>query len=559
MKLRDYQVETVEALWSWFGEHREGNPVVGACVGAGKSVLIAECCSRAALEYPGTRSLVIVHQKELMQQNAGKLRQLAPHLRVGLYSAAAGRKDLGCQITVATIGSVYKDAKKLGRIDLVHCDEAHMVNSKETGMWRAFLKDLKALNPHVRVVGWTGTEFRGNGVFLTDSPEALFTHVAHKVTIRQLLDLGFLAPLVSAHTVTKVDTDDVRVSGNDFVVSELAKVTDKEELVASTCREIVQLAAGRKSWLVFAVTVEHAHHVADELTRLGVKAAVVSGETPTAERDSYISMFRRQTLQCLVNVGVLTTGFDAPSVDFIGLLRATKSPVLYVQMAGRGMRCVGQSIEESIANGKPNCLWADFTDTTARLGPVDAITGRPRGGGHSTGEAPFKICDTCGSQNPTAALKCSSCNAAFPEPERIRHIDEASSHAIMSDQLPAVRAVEVTEVRYRKHLKAGSSDTLRVEYWADLNCIAKEWVCLSHQGFARRKAERWWQERSNIPHIPSSTQDAIDWLAYDEHILRRPIQVMVDTTQKYPSVIGYAWPEILNDQPSDPEANDRAA
>jgi DNA repair protein RadD len=122
-------------------------------------------------------------------------------------------------------------------------------------------------------------------------------------------------------------------------------------------------------------------------------------KTPKKERAALIQAFREGRLRCLVNVAVLTTGFDVPEVDFIALLRATKSPVLYVQIAGGGMR---------VEDLKTDCLWADFTDTTLEMGPVDEVKGTPAKKKRE-GHTPFKICETCGSQNPTAALKCSSC------------------------------------------------------------------------------------------------------------------------------------------------------
>jgi DNA repair protein RadD len=532
---RPYQSRTLDELWGWFTRHTGGNPIVEACVGAGKSLMIALLAQRADLEFPGTRILVLVHQKELLEQNVEKIMAVWPEANVGLYSAGAGRKDLGCQITYATIGSIWKDAHLLGRIDIVLADECHLINPKDAGMWRAFLKDLAKYNPDTRCIGWTGTPFRGNGVWLTAGDDALFTHVATKVTMRELLDLGFLAPLVPATTVTRIDSHDVRTSGDDYVVSELAKVTDTEELVEATCDEIVQLAAERKRWLVFAVTIEHAQHVCDALVRRGVAAAMVCGDvkiTPKAERARLIADYKAGRIRCLVNVGVLTTGFDAPETDFIALLRATKSPVLYVQIAGRGMR---------LAPGKTDCLWADFTDTTSIMGPVDAVKGRlPQGG--RKGEAPTKLCPSCGSQNPASATECVDCGFQFPEPERIKHGVQASAAAILSSQQETMFDTRpVTEVRYRLHHKPGSPTSLRVEYYDNMIRVASEWVCLGHDGFARKKAERWWTQRTTIDAIPSNAEQALEWLEYSDAVLRRPASIIVTKRDKYPQIVSYHW------------------
>lgn len=532
MQLRPYQSRTLDELWAWFTRHNGGNPIVEACVGAGKSLMIAALAQRADAELPGTRVLVLVHQKELLEQNVDKIVTIWPEANVGIYSAGAGRKDLGCQITYATIGSIYRDAHLLGRIDIVLADECHLINPKDTGMWRKFLSDLAIYCPSARTIGWTGTPFRGNGVWLTCGDQALFTNIATRVPMRELLDLNFLSPLVPATTMARIDTRDVRMSGDDYVVSELAKVTDKEDLVDATCDEIVQLAADRKRWLVFAVTIDHADHVCAALMRRGVTASMVTSETPKAERAALITAFRAGRIRCLVNVAVLTTGFDVPELDFIALLRATKSPVLYVQIAGRGMR---------LAPGKTDCLWADFTDTTALMGPVDAVKGRLATGGRK-GEAPHKLCPNCGSQNSAAATQCLDCGFLFPEPERIKHGSEASAAAVLSSQQEDIFATRpVTEVRYRVHRKEGSPSSLRVEYYDGILRVATEWCCLGHAGYARVKAEKWWTQRSTIDAIPKSVEEAVEWLEYSNEVLRKPAAVLVTRNDKYPKIVSYHW------------------
>ncbi len=400
-------------------------------------------------------------------------------------------------------------------------------------MWRSFISDLARYNPHTRVIGWTGTPSRGNGVWLTAGDDALFTNIATRVTMKELLELKFLSPLVPAPTVARVDARDVRMSGDDYVVSELAKVTDRPGLVEATCKEIVELARARKRWLVFAVTIAHAEHVRDALQRRGVAAEVVSSETPKQERAALIAAFRGGRIRCLVNVAVLTTGFDVPEVDFIALLRATKSPVLYVQIAGRGMR---------IADGKTDCLWADFTDTTIEMGPVDEVKGRMPSTKRKS-EAPSKLCPECGSKNLAAATQCVDCGFKFPEPERIKHGDQASSAAILSQQRSSFEVVTVTDVRYRLHRKPGSEDSLRVEYYDGMMCAAREWVCLSHDGYARKKAESWWEMRAKIDAIPADSEQAIEWLEYDDQILRRPVSVIVNRSGKYPTIVSHQWTE----------------
>lgn len=540
---RPYQNRVLEELWAWFYANVVGHPIISACVGAGKSLLIALIAQRMDREVPGTRVVVVVHQKELLEQNLEKLLRVWPHADVGIFSAAKGRRDVGRQITFATIGSIHKHAALLGRVDILMADECHLINPKDEGTWRKLIKDLTTYNKNLRVIGLTGTDFRGNGVYLTEGEHALFTHTATRVPMSELLDLGFLCPLVPAPVSTRIDTGEVRTSGFDYVVSDLAKAADKPELIEATCAEIVALSAERKRCLVFAVTVEHARHVRDALRRRGQSAELVSGNTPKGEREAIIHLYRIGRIKYLVNVGCFTTGFDVQEVDFIALLRATKSPVLYVQMAGRGMRCVGADINESIANGKSDCMWADFTDTTERLGPVDAIKGRAATNGRGKGEAPTKVCDNCGSRNPTSALICCDCKHPFPEPERIKHAATTTGAAVLSGQISPIKTVDIAEVQYHLHKKEGKPASLRVSYFEKdrLTPTAREWVCLSHPGFVRVKAERWWCERKTIQEIPPSAEAAIEWLNYDKGILHVPEKIHINVNSTYPDIVGFTW------------------
>lgn len=276
MHLRDYQRRTIDTLWQWFRANPEGNPIIEASVGAGKSVMIAALAREALTQWPGTRILMVVASRELCAQNLEKLMHVWPQAPAGVHSAGLGRKDLNRDILYATIGSVAKKAHLLGRVDLLLVDECQNVSPKNAGMYRQLIGELSRYNPQMRVIGWTGTAFRGDGIWLTAAEEPIFTHVAARVTMRELLDASFLAPLVSGGATQRLEAEGVRMSGGDFVVSALAEKVDRDELVQSCADELVALAADRRRWLVYGVTVEHARHIAEALTQRGIACAVLS-------------------------------------------------------------------------------------------------------------------------------------------------------------------------------------------------------------------------------------------------------------------------------------------
>lgn len=543
MNLRTYQQRTIDALYNWWCAHPgiAETPLMVLPTGAGKSHVIAELVRLLFDTWPEShpRTVVLVPSKELAEQNAEKLAGYLPtHISIGYYSASLGRKVPNADVIVATIGSIYKDAHLLGNIKCVIIDEAHLVNpdGKEAGRFRKFLNDL-AKTCNFRVVGTTATPFRGNGVWLTDGEDPLFTGIAATVTVGELLEAGYLAPLIrpidaiTAH----IDTTGVKTTGGDYNIAELSERI--ESALPGVAENAVKLAVDRKKWIAFTATVENAQHLRNQLQQRGITCAVVTGDTPAADRKRFIAEFRAGHIRCLVTVLALATGFDVPDVDCIIWCRPTISPVLYVQGAGRGLR---------IAPGKTDCLWLDFSDTTERLGPVDAIKGRKKRKSKAEESiAPHRICDNCGERCPIHALECPSCGFQFPEPEPDNDPRTASNAAIMAHQVqPKIVDYEISDVRYSIHQKEGKPDSLRVDYYAGLRRVGSEWVCFEHQGFARAKAEQWWDKRypGEYP-APRTSSDANQRLI-DDVFIRTPTAIRVNETGKYPEIIGYQWEAI---------------
>jgi hypothetical protein len=161
---------------------------------------------------------------------------------------------------------------------LIIVDECHAIPGGDVGMYRKFFAELHKFCPDVRIIGATGTPFRGNGEWLTTVENPLFSAIVARVTMDDLLEQGYLSPLTTTPTTTKLDAEGVKTVGGDYVVSELARAIDRPELVSAACAEAVCLSADRKKWLVYCVTVDHAMHVAAELNELGVGAKIITGD-----------------------------------------------------------------------------------------------------------------------------------------------------------------------------------------------------------------------------------------------------------------------------------------
>jgi DNA repair protein RadD len=296
------------------------------------------------------------------------------------------------------------------------------------------------------------------------------------------------------------------------VASEVEAVMDDDALVEAACAEIVELTKDRQSVLIFSAGVKHGQHIQRVLQENhDVECGFVSGETPSAERDELLARFRRESsdslferepLKYLCNCQVLTTGFDAPGIDCIVLLRPTMSPGLFCQMVGRGFR---------LSPEKQNCLVLDYAGNVLRHGPVDQlqVAEKLKSG---EGEVPAKECPECRALIAAAYAACPQCGFEFPKPETPKHDARASKAGILSGEVTDTE-FQVRDVIYSVHTKKDADEsapkTLRVDYRLGLDYWVSEWICFEHTGWPRRKAEQWWRARSPDPY-PDTAQQACD-------------------------------------------------
>lgn len=474
--LRGYQQRAIDMLYEWFEAGNQGNPCLVLPTGAGKSHIVAALCKDALQNWPETRVLMLTHVKELIEQNAEKMRLHWPNAPMGIYSASIGKKQLGEPITFAGIQSVRNKARMIGHIDLVIIDECHLVNHKDEGGYRHLLAELTASNPALRVVGLTATPYRlGHGLII-DKP-ALFDDLIEPVSIEELVYKGYLAPLRSKVTKAKLDTSGVHKRGGEFIESELQAAVDTDDNNQRVVREVIELAGDRKAWLFFCTGVKHAEHVAEVLRQHGIAAECVTGATPKKEREQILADFKAGRLRALTNANVLTTGFDYPDIDLIAMLRPTMSPSLYVQMAGRGMRPKSHT---------DHCLVLDFAGVVATHGPITAVQ-PPRKAGSGDGAAPVKVCPQCREMCSLSASICPACGSPFPKPEKPPL--ELRDDDIMGI---ALQEMPVTAWQWRVHVsRATGQPLLACTYYGALSDRPiTEYFPVLHDGYAGQMATR---------------------------------------------------------------------
>lgn len=523
---RPYQTGAHDAVIDYWTKGG-GNPLVVLPTGAGKSYQIAKLLRYGIESHPGTRPLVLAHVPELLTQSFQELLQFWPEAPAGLYSASLGKRQIGAQILFAGIQSIHRKASMLQAIDFCIVDEAQMIPRKANTMYNRFLKDLLKINPHMRIVGYTATEFRMDSGMLHEGDDAMFDDIVYKAELRELMDAGYLTPLTSRTSDVQIDTSHVPMAGYDFNQKLLQAAAMDPENINAIADSVLANCEGRKGILVFGSGVEHTKALCEALRERGISSECAFGDTDKGDRNRFVASFKAQRIRALCCYGLFTVGFNAKHVDMEVLARATKSRGLYIQICGRGTR---------LFPGKKNTLILDFGGNIALHGPVDDPKPVKSKKGEG-GSAPFKNCPQCATENHASARMCWKCDFQFPEPVS-KIATEASTLDILSTGKHLTPEwIDVDNVTYDRHAARDTTkpNSLKVTYRCGL-LWHSEYICLEHGGMAKIKATAWWKRRATAgTTIPKTIGQALDLV----QSLDKPRQISVRLNGKFTEIVGY--------------------
>ncbi|CAE6896316.1 DEAD/DEAH box helicase [Vibrio sp. B1FLJ16] len=387
--LRPYQADSVKAVIHYFRKHSTPAVIV-LPTGAGKSLVIAELARLAK-----GRVLVMAHVKELVEQNHAKYEGY--DLKGSIFSAGLGRKETDQQVVFASVQSVVRNLDSFkNQFSLLVIDECHRVPDDKDSSYQKVITHLRELNPGIKVLGLTATPYRlGMGWIyqyhtrgqVRTEESRFFRDCIFELPIRYLLDENFLTPArMMDAPVLSYDFSQLKPANTGrYKEAEMDMVIDKaKRATPQIVEQIIQHASERHGVMIFAATVRHAQEIHGLLPE--GETAIVIGDTPTPERDAIIQAFKNREIKYLVNVSVLTTGFDAPHVDLIAILRPTESVSLYQQIVGRGLR---------LSEGKTECLVLDYAGNSYDLYQPEVGDPKP----DSTSEIITIPCPACGFNN----------------------------------------------------------------------------------------------------------------------------------------------------------------
>lgn len=532
LKPRDYQDYATDKPFEYFINGGVGNPLIAMPTGTGKSLVVGGIVERALREYPQTRILMLTETKELVAQNYAKLKQMWPEAPVGIYCDGLDRKQHHYPVTFGTIASVINVASVFGFIDLVIVDECHGISDKDDTMYRKMLTVLSEVNPKLKVIGLTATPYRMKQGLLTHGDNAVFTDIVVDMTDLEsynwFFEQGYLVPPIPRPTSVEYDLSKIKISGGEYEQKSMQDEMDSVKKNEAVVLELLQFGANRHSGMVFASGVDHCKHLVEIFEYYGESVTWVASRGMTSkERDHNIRAYQEGEYKWMVNNGILTTGFDHPPLDIIGMARLTLSPGLWVQMLGRGTRPLYASgfelstqdgrLRSIAASQKQNTLVLDFAKNVTRLGPINDPRVPKPAERKRPGDAPVRICDSCGCYNHASARQCWNCQFVFP---RFLKIDDSSSTAALvkgvNSRKPPVTApiyaeIPVDRVTYQQWKKPGKPDTLNVTYHCGSKTF-REWVCLEHDydSVANRKARVWWRKFSGRQEVPDTVGKALE-------------------------------------------------
>jgi DNA repair protein RadD len=370
--------------------------VVVLPTGSGKSLVIAELARLAR-----GRVLVLAHVRELVEQNHAKYQ--AYGLSADIFSAGLKRKESARQVVFGSVQSVVRGLDRFddGNFTLLVIDECHRVSPAEDASYRRVIERLRAANPRLKVLGLTATPYRlGQGFIyhrhhhgmVRGDDDCFFRDCVFEQPLRLMVKQGYLAEPRRIDAALFRDGEELRYdfsvlspsASGLFREEELNRVVAGHRATPGIIAEVIERARDRQGVMLFAASVAHAEEILGYLP--AGEAALITGVTPSAEREAIIAAFKARELKYLVNVAVLTTGFDAPHVDLIAILRPTESVSLYQQIVGRGLR---------LAPGKRDCLILDYAGNPWELYAPEVGSAKP-----DSDSEPVQVeCPACGHAN----------------------------------------------------------------------------------------------------------------------------------------------------------------
>lgn len=406
MRLRPRQHEAADRSVSALAEFK--NTLLVAPTGAGKTIMLSAVTGQRILrakEGEANKALILQHRDELTDQNAKKFRAVNPNIPISIYDAKS--KSWAGKAVFGMVQTVVRNLDRFPALGTLTIDEAHHAPAKS---YREIIARAREVNPDVAIFGVTATPNRGDGTPMRE----VFDNVSDQITIGELIASGHLVrPRTFAIDVGATDAlAGVRKLASDFDMNAVAAIMDREIITDQIIARWKELAGTRQT-IVFCSTVAHAEHVTQAYRDAGILAETVHGTLGSAERADILRRYAQNKTQVIVNVAVLTEGYDHPPTSCVVLLRPSSYKSTMVQMIGRGLRTVDPAEWPGIV--KTDCVVLDFGTASLTHGALEEDANLD---GRKKGAAPMMECPGCGATVPISTLECPLCGYQWEREEK---------------------------------------------------------------------------------------------------------------------------------------------
>ena len=397
MILRPYQEIAVQDASDALDKHK--NTIVVAPTGAGKTIMLSALIGKRYSK--GKKILFVQHRDELVGQNTNKFTRVNPKISTSVVDASEKNWSGNAVFSMVQTLSRPNNLANMSKIDMMVIDESHHAIADT---YMRIIKKVKEANESVEIVGFTATPNRGDRKGLKD----VFNNCSHQIEVASLIREGFLVPPKTfvIDVGVQQDLQNVRKTVSDFDMGQVEQIMNKRAINEKIVEEWQEKAGNRKT-VIFCSTVIHAQDLCDEYRRAQIRAEIVTGETPSDQRKQILHDLEHGDVQVVVNVAVLTEGFDAPPVSCIVLTRPCSYKSTMVQMIGRGLRTIDPEAHPGVI--KKDCIVLDFGTSVLTHGSLDEGVDLDGKDQMRQGTGPEKICPNCKCLIPLNVRVCPMC------------------------------------------------------------------------------------------------------------------------------------------------------
>jgi DNA repair protein RadD len=519
MEYRQYQEDAISTVMT--AMDKKTAVLLQAPTGSGKAIIFCEIIKRYLEEYPSLKIGIVSHRHKLVTQAMEKLMKVWPSgvNLAGYACASVGKVEVDKRIV---IGSIQTLARRVLEepFDLLIIDEAHRVNFCSDSQYRKLVEKNQELNPGLRILGMTATPYRLNHGFIygtkcRSGKVNLFTQLDYTIGMNELIEQGYLSQWRAKQPVDiKADLKKIKISNGEYDDNQLTELLIRNRHMKSVVEAYQSYGEERKHCLVFAVTIKHAEALNAFFSEFGYSSGVVHSKMKKDAKESVLKAFEDGEINFLVNVGILTEGWDCPPVDLIILCRPTKSPALFVQMIGRGTR---------VFPGKKNLLILDMVNNFREHGdPANPVVKYKKS--DKTGEALIKVCPNCEEIISLMSKTCPFCGYVFesevvktpeinkaPLMEEVRIVEHKLADKVLETLSFSVHTHEVRSVKNAGkkmsvltiYFKSGKAVSVYLDIEGQINQVNKHraemlWKYLTGNSDTPKTVHEMYQRKNEI-------------------------------------------------------------